>query len=159
MSYKNFYKHIVEVDGHYRIIKDGEDYGRYSTLADALYERDRLIAVDWNWDLAMDLPETENIYNHIKLPPFDFQPTNITIDNECWVVRGKGKTQTYYGRYPTMDEAMMVARIYDANVSHKNKKYRVQKRIDGRTRYFGRYATYEEAEKRVKELERNGWEK
>lgn len=160
MSYKNFYKHIVERNGSYVIErrKDGEYYGIFDSLADALYERDRLIAVGWDLDLAMDLPETENIYKYIDLPPFNHQPTNITVDNECWVVREKGKSQRYRGRYPTIDEAMRVARIYNANVSHKNKGYRVQKRINGRTRYFGRYATYEEAEKRVKELEQNGWE-
>lgn len=159
MSYKNFYKYIVERNGSYTIEKDGESYGIFNNLADALYERDRLIAVDWDLDLSMELPETINGYVHIDLPPFNHQPTNITVDNECWVVREKGKNQRYRGRYPSEEEARRVALIYDANVSHKNKKYRVQKRIGGRTRYFGRYATYEEAENRVKELEMNGWRK
>ena len=147
------------MDGLYRIQKDGEIYGAYKRLEDALYERDRLIAVDWDWDLSLELPETPNNYIHIDLPPFNHQPTHITVDKECWVVRSRGKSQRYYGRYSSEEEAMKVARIYDAKVSHKNKAYRVQRRIDGRTQYFGRYKTLEEAEERVKQLEKNEWRK
>ena len=157
MSYKNFYRYIVLQNGSYHIIKDNEKFGSYRRLADALYERDRLIAVDWDWDLSMELPETPNNYIHIDLPPFNHMPRHITHDKECWVVRSRGKEQKHYGRYPTEEEAIRVARIYSANIAHKNPAYRVQKRINGKTRYFGRYKTLEEAEERVRELERNDW--
>ena len=50
MSYKGFYKYIIKVGDHYQIMKGNEKFGTYNRLADALYERDRLIAVDWDWD-------------------------------------------------------------------------------------------------------------
>ena len=159
MSYKAFYRYIVKSDGKYHIIKDNERYGTYNTVEDALYERDRLMAVDWDWDKSMELAETNNNYYAIRLPPFDHQSTNITFDAECWVVREKGKNQRYRGTYSTFEEAREVAWIYNANISHKNSAYRVQRRINGKTVYFGRYKTYDEAKQRVKELERNGWKK
>ena len=158
MSYESFYRYIHQRGNSYEIVKGGEKFGTYRTLADALYERDRLIAVDWDWDLSMELPETINGYIHIKLPPFT-HTTHITHDSECWVVRNRGRKQEYRGTYYTEEEAKEVARIYNASISHKNEAFRVQKRINGTTVYFGRYKTYEEAKKRVKELERNGWKK
>ena len=159
MSYEGFYRHIVFENNRYHVVKGNERYGSYRRLEDALYERDRLIAVDWDWDLSLELPETPNNYIHINLPPFNHQPTHITVDNEHWVVREKGKEQKYRGRYHTFEEAKRVAMIYSANISHKNKAYRVQKRINGKTKYFGRYPTLEQAERRVKELEANNWRK
>lgn len=157
MSFKSFYRYIVKHKNSYQIIKDNEKYGSFLRLEDALYERDRLIAVDWNWDLYMELAETPNNYYGIELPPFNHEPSHITVDNECWVVRDKGKNQKYRGRYSSFDEAKTVARIYNANISHKKKAYRVQRRLNGKTKYFGRYKSLEDAERRVKELESNGW--
>lgn len=158
MAYESFYRYIIEENGSYCIKKGNEKYGTYSTIEDALYERDRLIAVDWDWDKSMELPETVNGYIHIDLPPFEHKSTFITKDNECWVVRNKGKEQKYRGTYRTEEEAKQVAKIYNANISHKKEAYRVQKRINGRTKYFGRFKTLEEAENRVKELKECGWE-
>ena len=155
----NFYRFIFLIDRLYYIIKNGENYGGYKRLEDALYERDSLITVDWDWDLSMELPETQNPYEQINLPPFHHNPTHITVDNECWVVRGTGREQKYYGRFLSEEEAIKVARLHNANVSHKNKAYMVQKRIDGRTRYFGRYKTLSEAQERVKQLEKTEWRK
>lgn len=159
MSYKSFYRYIAKSDGKYHIVKDNERWGTYNRLEDALYERDRLMSVDWDWDKSMELAETNNNYYLIELPPFDHQSTHITFDSECWVVRDSGKNQKYRGRYSSEKEAKRVALIYGAKVSHKNSAYRVQRRINGKTVYFGRYKTYKEAERRVKELERNGWKK
>ena len=157
MSYESFYRYIVFKDGLYYIIKNNENYGSYTTLEDALYERDRLIQVDWNWDLSVELAETNNAYYGIELPPFNHNPRYITYNKESWVVRGKGKEQKYRGVYYSLEEAERVALIYDANVCHRKPSYEVSKRIDGRTRYFGRFKTLEEAEKRVKELEKKEW--
>lgn len=157
MSYKSFYRHIVQKGDSYEIQRKGEKYGTYSTLADALYERDRLMAVDWDWDKSMELPETINGYKHIDLPPFNHKVSYISKDKECWVVRNKGKDQRYRGTYYSEEEAIKVARIYNGTISHKKEAYRVQKRIDGRTKYFGRFNTLEEAEQKVKELERRDW--
>lgn len=156
-SFKHFYRFIHKFEGKYDIIKDNEKYGRYNSLEDALYERDRLIAVDWDWDKSLELPEYPNNYIHIDLPPFVHQPNYISVDAEHWVVRDKGKSQKYRGRFDNLEDAKKMALIYNANISHRTKGYRVQRRINGRTRYFGRYQTLEEAEERVRELEKQGW--
>ncbi len=158
MSYKSFYRHIVQNGNSYEIQRKGEKYGTYSTLADALYERDRLMGVDWDWDKSMELPETVNDYENIDLPPFEHKSTFISKDNECWVVRNKGREQQYRGTYYSEEEAVEVAKIYNGTITHKKEAYRVQRRINGRTKYFGRFKTYKEAEERVKELMECDWD-
>ena len=159
MEYSSFYRYIYEEKGKYYIRKDNELYLICNTLADALYERDRFENVDWDWDKYVLLEDTMNGYIHISLPPFNKKSDHITLDRECWVVRGHGKRQKYYGTYYTRKEAEKVARIYDANITHKRMAYRIQKRINGTTKYFGRFSSYEDALKRVKELEENDWRK
>ena len=159
MSYRSFYRYIYEKKNRYVIRKGDEEFGRFTRLADALYERDRLMAVDWDWDKLSEMPETPNNYLHIKLPPFNHKGQYITHDKEHWVVRGYGRRQRHYGTYFSKEEAELVAKIYYANVAHRNEAYRVQKRVNGKTTYFGRYKTREEAEERVRELEENGWKK
>ena len=157
MSYKGFYKYIIKVGDHYQIIKGNEKFGTYNRLADALYERDRFIAVDWDWDKYVELADTINGYIHIDLPPFNHQPSYIWETKEYWMVRGKGAEQRYYGSYQSLDEAKKVALIYNANITHQPRKFSVRKRIDGKTRFFGYYRTREEAEERVKELMESDW--
>lgn len=157
MTYSSFYRFIKKENDKYRIMYNGEDYGTYENLAEALYDRDRLINVGWDWDKFCEMEETINGYIHIQLPPFAHESSYITIDSECWVVRNKGKDQKYRGTYYSEEEAKKVAMIYDANIAHKKKRYRVQRRINGKTKYFGRYKTYEEAQRRVEELEECDW--
>ena len=157
MNYEGFYRYIVFQNGAYHIIRNNQQYGSYRRVEDALYERDRLVKVDWNWDLLMELEETDNAYMQMELPPFGHNPKYIYFHKESWIVRGKGKSQRYCGIYPTLEEAKEVARMYDANVNHRKPYYEVTRRIDGKTRYFGRFDTYEQAEKRVNELEGVNW--
>lgn len=157
--YENFYKFIFKSTQGYRVTKENEDYGTFPDLATALFERDRLESVDWDWEAYVHLPELNNPYIHIDLPPFSKRPSYISHERECWVVRDKGARQKHRGRYKTLDEAKKVALIYNANVSHKNEGFSVRRRINGKSTFFGRYRTWEEAEKRVKELEANNWSK
>ena len=157
MNYSSFYRFIKKENDKYRIMYKGEDYGSYDNLAEALYDRDRLINVGWDWDKFCEMEETINGYIHIQLPPFNHEPSYITEDKECWVVRNKGKDQKYCGTYYSEEEAKEVAKIYDANIAHKKKWYRIQRRIKGKTKYFGRFRTYEEAQRRVEELEECDW--
>lgn len=157
MSYNAFYRYIVKVDDKYMIMKGNESFGKYNTLADALYERDRLIAVDWDWDLSMELPETINGYIHIDLPPFNHQPSYIVEESEHWIVRGKGARQRYYGTYNSEKEAKKVALIYNANINYRPPRWSVKKKFNGKEKFFGRYKTREEAEARVKFLIENNW--
>ena len=159
MSYRNFYRYIKKRGNSFVIEKSNVSYGSYTDLAVALYERDRLMKVDWDMDLWVNLAETMNAYIHIDLPPFNHDPSYIAEEKECWVVRGKGKEQRHYGRYPTLEEAKRVALIYNGNISHKSKGYSIRKRINGKSTYFGRYKTLEEAERKVKELKENGWKR
>jgi hypothetical protein len=158
MNTEDFYRYISFQNGLYYVMKDKESYGAYRNVCDALYERDRLMAVDWDWELSMEIPEIPNKYYHTKLPPFSHTPLHISIDNECWVVRGKGREQKHYGTFFTEEEAKDVARLHSANIAHKNKAYRVQRRINGKTKYFGRFKTLDEAKKRVEWLNQNGWD-
>lgn len=157
MESKSFYKHIRFQNGLYCIFKNNEMYGSYKRVEDALYERDRLMLVGWDWDLSMELVETENKYLMMDLPPFNHEPTYITIKKESWTVRGKGKNQEYYGMYYTFSDAEKVALDNDANIYHNKPVFEISKRIDGKTRYFGRFATFEDAERKVGELKKNGW--
>lgn len=161
MSYKSFYRYIYKENirgkEKYMIRKNGELFMDCYTLEEALYERDRLENAEWDWDNYVQMPDTINGYIHIDLPPFEKKSTHIYEVPEQWVVRGKGKRQKYYGTYYDYSEAKNVAGIYGANISHKRKAYRVQKTIDGKTISFGRYNTYDDAEKRVVELVNNNW--
>lgn len=119
------------------------------------------MGVDWDWDKFVQLVDTINSYIHIDLPPFERKSSYIYHDKEHWVVRSKGgsKKRKWYGTYYSLEEAKKVARIYNGNITHIKEAYRVQRRIDGKNVYFGRYPTYDDALKRVEELESNDWEK
>ena len=43
-------------------------------------------------------------------------------------------------------------------ITHVPERWRVQKKINGKIKYFGTFKTKEEAMKRVVELKSNGWE-
>ena len=155
-----FYRYIYQKGNKFWVVKNNEWLVECNTLAEALYERDRLMGVDWDWDLYVELPETMNGYIHIDLPPFQHKPKYIVRDKEHWVVHrsNKGKKK-YYGMYYTIEEAEEVARIYNAKITHYPLRYRVQKRINGKTKTFGYFPTMEEAEEKVLYLIENGWKK
>ena len=159
MSYEAFYRYIRFMHGKYWIIKNNELYMDCETLAEALYERDRLIGVDWDWDRYVQLADTPNNYIHIDLPPFEHKPRYISRESEAWVVKHKGAESKYMGSYRTEEEAKRVALTYNARVWRKPLRFVVRRKINGKTIHYGKYKTLEEAEKRVEELEMNGWKK
>lgn len=158
-----FYRYIYKLGNNYWVMKNNEKFLECRTLEEALYERDRLIKVDWDWDLFVELPETTNNYIHIDLPPFNHKPKYISFVKEHWVVLSKNKNNgsptRYYGSYYSEDEAKEVAFIYNARIVHYPPRWKVQRRIDGKTKNFGYYESYEDAENRVVELIENGWKK
>ena len=141
------------------IRKGNELYGECKTLEEALYERDRLIGCDWDWETYVGLPDTPNGYIHIDLPPFEHKATYVTHIKEYWTVVSKGKNPKYYGCYPSVEEAERVRRIYNGRLCHRREVWRVRKRINGKIKHFGNFKTRKEAEEKVKELEENGWSK
>lgn len=157
MPFRNFYRYIYKYGDLYWIIKDGERYLSLPSLAEALFERDRLIAVDWDWELYCELPSTVNNYIHIDLPPFNHKPKYVTTLKEQWVVMGKGRNGKYYGVYYTEEEAKKIRLMYNGRIIHYPQRYRVQKNIDGKIKTLGCFETMEEAEQRVMELMENGW--
>lgn len=89
------------------------------------------------------------------------------------VKRINGKLE-YFGRYHTLEEAikwrdyfqqnkwnldLRLVGTVNKNIYFKLGKYRIYKRINGKEYGFGSFNTYEDAEKRVKEIRLIGWEK
>ena len=53
----------------YRVKHNNKDYGEFSRLSDALYERDALFFCNFDYDLLVDC-DLENKYENMELPPF-----------------------------------------------------------------------------------------
>lgn len=157
---KNFYKYIEKRGNSYRIIKNGENgvesYGTYSKITDALYERDRLIEANWDWDALTTLEETENFYENMKLPRVVCESSYIQSFHEKFKVYLKRECK---GVFTSKKEADKFAKAIGGRVVSIDKRYRVQKRIDGKVKHFGYYKSLEEAKKRRDELIENGWKK
>lgn len=103
---KRFYRYIYKEQKGYRIRYNGEHYGYYTDLADALYDRDRLEAVDWDIQTWTELPETPNHYKAMELPEFDSDDNNIYHAREHWTIRKQmdGKVK-YFGTFYSLEEA------------------------------------------------------
>lgn len=155
MGYDGFYRYIYKTKNGYRVMKDGETYGTYDSLAEALYERDRFIAVDWDWGEYVYLQDTINGYIHINLPPFHHDAKYVALERESWIVCAKGSKYKYYGLYHNKEEAEKVALIYNARISHRNPKWKVQR--NGKT--YGYFKTEEAAIEFRDELIECGWDK
>ena len=150
----DFYRYIIRVGDSYAIMKDNEKFGTYRKLSDALYERDRLIKSDWNWDDMLQLEETENPYEHMKLPKYRHKYSYISKVSSTYMVYDG---RVYKGTFNNKRDAYEYAEQFNGRVVKANEKYRVQKSIDGKMRYFGYYKTKEEAIKRRDELIEKGW--
>ncbi|MGN0104624.1 zinc ribbon domain-containing protein [Methanobrevibacter ruminantium] len=117
-----FYRNIVKSGKKYRIKYNNKDYGEFSKLSDALYERDCLFYCKFDYDLLVecDLP---NKYENMDLPPFPESRPRGRIEGNLkfkkdlegeivfnhkerkfCVIRGEEN----YGQYDTMVEAYFV---------------------------------------------------
>ena len=152
----DFYKYIVGTKTGYEIVKNNQKYGTYTKLTDALYERDRLIKANWDWETCLQLEETKNHYEKMKLPKFIHEYTyiykvyntfEVFVGDEC-----KGKFNTKIDAFEFADEVH--GKVYMCNP-----RYRIQKRINGVQKSFGDYNTFEEAKRMRDKLIRNGWKK
>ena len=115
-----FYRYIYKKYNGYQILKDNIHYGWYDDIRWALFDRDRLEACDWDFEEFVWLPERDNPYLTMRLPPKE-------LDN--W-------------------------RQY---VYHHDNSFRIQKKINGKLKYFGTYPTLEEALDVRDELIKNDW--
>ena len=128
-SIRYFYRNIVKYGDKYRIKHKNKDYGEFSKLSDALYERDCLIYCKFDYDLLVecDLP---NKYENMELPPFPEKRPKGQIkgikfnkkeregeiifdhkNNKFCVKRG----DEHYGRYDTMVEAYYIKKTLMKN--------------------------------------------
>lgn len=115
---KFFYQYIYERNNGYVIQYKNEVYGWYPDLPTALYDRDRFMMVDWNFNLFVELPDVPNPYLHMELPPLNHDKEYIVHVPEHW---------------------------------------RVQRKVDGKMKYYGSFRSYNEAKARRDELIINGW--
>ena len=120
-----FYRNIVKSGKKYRIKYNNKDYGEFSKLSDALYERDCLFYCKFDYDLLVecDLP---NKYENMDLPPFPESRPRGRIEGNLkfkkdlegeivfnhkerkfCVIRGEEN----FGQYDTMVEAYFVKKI------------------------------------------------
>ena len=101
-----FYRYIYKERNGYCIRHNGESYGHYNNLADALYDRDRLEAVDWDIQTWTELMETPNHYKAITLPAFEDNDNYIRHVKEHWTIqkRVNGKMK-HFGVFYSLEEA------------------------------------------------------
>ncbi|MBR5504465.1 MAG: zinc ribbon domain-containing protein [Methanobrevibacter sp.] len=128
-----FYRNIVKSGKKYRIKYNNKDYGEFSKLSDALYERDCLFYCKFDYDLLVecDLP---NRYENMELPPF---PEH----------RPRGQIKGLKFKNKEMEGEI----IFD----HKERKFCVKRGDE----HFGKYNTIVEAYYIKKTLIENDWDK
>ena len=129
-----FYRNIVKSGKKYRIKYNNKDYGEFSKLSDALYERDCLFYCKFDYDLLVecDLP---NKYENMDLPPFpESRP------------RGQIKGNLKFNKKEREGEI-----IFD----HKERKFCVKRGEED----FGKYDTMVEAYFVKKTLMEHDWDR
>lgn len=151
----DFYKYIRKEGNSYTVIKDGESFGSYSKLTDALYERDRLVKCNWEWEDSLELEETPNFYEKMNLPKFERGYSYVYKIANTYRILKDGEIICSFN---TKKDAYGYAKSIGGEVVEDGIKYRVQKRIDGIQVNFGEFKTIEEAYERRDELMENGWE-
>lgn len=107
-----------------------------------------------------DVPGTKHILYRSNLDVYEIVK-NINGKNE------------YFGRYHSLQEAkhwrdyfiehdwdinLRLIGTVNKNIYFKLGKYRIIKKINGKDYYFGSFETFEEAERRVIEIRKKGWE-
>ena len=109
MGVIDFYKHIRKLkNGSFVVHKDGEPYGTYSDIRDALHDRDLLVECDWDVTEMNARDEIPNKYYDMELPPSRRYITLKRQDNrEYYTIRKTidGK-QVWFGQFKTFKEAV-----------------------------------------------------
>ena len=146
-----FYRNIVKTGNVYRVKYNNKDYGEFSKLSDALYERDCLFYCKFDYDLLVecDLP---NKYENMELPPFPekrpkgrIKGTKVNKKEREGEILFNHKLRKFYiqrgdeivGHYDTMTEAFYYKKLlmdndWDINVLKTN----ITEKIDGDTVIF-----------------------
>ena len=103
----SFYRNITKRGDKYQLRKNGEHYGYYDQIEDALFDRDRYEQCDWDMELFVQLPEIPNPYNHMDLPEFE-ERKNKYIQHipEKWRVQKRIDNKLcYFGTFDSFEKA------------------------------------------------------
>lgn len=107
---KDFYRYIYKVRNGYQIKKDGIHYGWYEDITDALYDRDSLEKCNWDIEEWVWLPERENKYKKMRLPPNGLlrerQFIYSTPSGKWRIQKQINGKKHYFGSFDTLDEAI-----------------------------------------------------
>ena len=103
----SFYRNITKRGDKYQLRKNGEHYGYYDQIEDALFDRDRFEQCDWDMDLFVQLAEVPNPYYHMRLPPFEKRKNKYIqhIPAKWRVQKRINNKLCYFGTYDTFEEA------------------------------------------------------
>lgn len=105
----DFYRYVVKKpNGSYSVMHQGEEYGNYTNIADALYDRDLFLECDWDITEANARDEKPNKYKDMELPPSRRYITLFRRDSRQYYVIRKtiNGVQQYFGMYKTFNEAV-----------------------------------------------------
>jgi hypothetical protein len=143
-----FYRNIVKTGDVYRVKHNNKDYGEFSRLSDALYERDALFFCNFDYDLLVEC-DLENKYENMELPPFPekrpkgrIKGTKINKKEREGEILFNHKLRKFYiqkgheiiGHYDTMTEAyyykkLLMANNWDKSVLKSNITQRIELNI------------------------------
>ncbi len=120
-----FYRNIIKTGNVYRVKYNNKDYGEFSKLSDALYERDALFFCNFDYDLLVEC-DLENKYENMELPPFPkkrpkgrIKGTKVNKEEREGEILFNHKIRKFYikrgneiiGNYDTMTEAFYYKKL------------------------------------------------
>ena len=77
MNIKFLYRYIIKRGDRYCIFHNGERLGTFTSLENAMLERDLLEWCDWDEESVLDLGSVPNPYEFLELPPFPVDRNSI----------------------------------------------------------------------------------
>lgn len=105
----NFYKYIYKVGKGYQIKKDNVNYGYYEDITDALYDRDDLVACNWDIEEWVWIQPHYNKYKHMILPPKELKRWRQYIywHGTGWRIQKKvNGVLRQYGTFDNLEDAI-----------------------------------------------------
>lgn len=105
-----FYKYIYPHHNGFQIKKDNVHYGWYPDIRTALFDRDRLVECNWDLEEFVWLPEKDNPYEHMRLPPRELdrhrQYVYPDINGRFRIIKRINGKPKHFGNYETLEEAL-----------------------------------------------------
>lgn len=154
----DFYRYIYKNGEGYQIIKNNVDYGTYTNVRDALFDRDLLEQLDWDYEALLNYNvDVPNHYMHMKLPPFSHKSRYIQFVPAEYRVYIQGEL---FASFKYKNDALdYIERCGDGELRVKPEKFLLYKFIDGKKVHFGTFYDYMECINRRDELIEKDWKK